>query len=144
MTHQHETEPADLCLCQRLRHHGVGAAAGIKGHAIVGKDQHDRVWAGLQGDLHIGFAAVARAMADDVGDDLLEYELGVVACRPFESFGIERCTQTLEAAREARMCAGETDLDARRRRGTIRLRGREAQVRTTATAAVASERTGTI
>jgi hypothetical protein len=42
------------------------------------------------------------------------------------------------------VCAGETDLDARRAHGAIGLRRRGAQLRTTAAAAVASERTGTI
>jgi len=40
--------------------------------------------------------------------------------------------------------AGSTDLDALRLHAGIRLRGRGAQPRTAAAAAVASERTGTI
>jgi hypothetical protein len=92
VAHQHETKPADLRLSQRLRDHGVGSAAGIEWHTIVRKDQHDRIRPGLQGDAHVRFAAIARAMADDVGDDFLEYEFGVVAWRPLESLGIERFT----------------------------------------------------
>src|SRR5579859_1049836 len=143
MTHQQQPEPADLRLGQRSRHHGICSPARVEGQPVIRKAQHDRVREHLQGDAHVGFAAVVRTVLDDVRDDLLEYELGVVARRSLESLDIERRMQSREAFSEACVSAGKTDLDVRRWHGAIRPRNRRVQPCTAAAAAVASERTGT-
>ena len=118
--------------------------ARIERYAVVLKRQAHRIVAGLQRNAHLQLVSVRRAVFHNVGDDLLEHQLDVVACRAVQSCGIERFTQTRKRPRETFVGAGETDLDAPRVHGAIRLQGRRAQLRTAAAAAVESERTGTI
>jgi len=142
--HQQQTVPADPRLIERLLWQRVRTGAWIEWDTVVFEGQHERLARRFQRNTHHELVSIGSAVGNDVGSDLFEYQLGVIARRPFDCLRIESPASLYEAAGEARVSAGEADLDAPAVPGAIRLRATRGQPRTVAAAALASERTGTM
>jgi len=142
--HQQETVPADSRLIERLLWQRIRTGTWIEWDTVVFEGQHERLAGRFQRNTHLELVSVGSAVGDDVGSDLFEHQLGVIAGRALDCLRIESPARLYEAAREARVGAGEADLDAPAVPGAIRLRATRGQPRTVAAAALASERTGTI
>ena len=116
---------------------------GARGISTVERRNFRSKIARFQRDAHVGLAALPCAMADDVGDDLLENQLGVVARGRIQRFPVEGVTQPPEGVRKPLVAARESNLDAPRVYRRCGQAGSR-QPRATLPAVVASARTGTM
>ena len=108
VTHERQPETAVRCFRKSRQYDGVATAAGIEGLAVIFDRDHNAVGTDLNRHINAQLAALRRAVAHDVADDLLEDQFNIVAgadpgldCRAIEC--AEQMREALfEAARRPR------------------------------------------